>query len=445
MKRLLTLTATLLCGQLHAAALTNPGFEEGWNGWINSNKDGRSTGISGHHYNGQKSAKLTSSAGSIGQTVAVKANTQYRVAAMVKGAGIVGIKVADQLHFERQGKTKDWQPIEVVFNSGNATQVAVFAQYNGHTSYFDDFAISEVYDPSLSAAQSVQLLDSGLSPDLAPGQNFELIDWYLSTPEDDGRGLSNRISERELVAGYQHRDYFYTAADGGMVLRATVAGTRTSNKTKYTRSELREMLRGGDEKITTKGDKDAPNANNWVFSSAPRAAQKLAGAVDGTLAATLAVNHVTTTGKAYQIGRVIIGQIHAKNDEPIRLYYRKLPGNQRGSIYAAHEVAGGEDRWYDIIGSRANNATDPSNGIALNERFSYAIVAKGNTLGVVISQNNEVRGTAVIDMTDSGYDVADDYMYFKAGVYNQNNSGAPNDYVQATFYALDASHDSVAN
>ncbi len=44
-------------------------------------------------------------------------------------------------------------------------------------------------------------------------------------------------------------------------------------------------------------------------------------------------------------------------------------------------------------------------------------------------------------MSNSGYDVADDYMYFKAGVYNQNNTGDGDDYVQATFYALDVTHD----
>ena len=44
-------------------------------------------------------------------------------------------------------------------------------------------------------------------------------------------------------------------------------------------------------------------------------------------------------------------------------------------------------------------------------------------------------------MTESGYDQFDDYMYFKAGVYNQNKTGRPNDYVQATFYKLDVSHD----
>jgi len=31
-------------------------------------------------------------------------------------------------------------------------------------------------------------------------------------------------------------------------------------------------------------------------------------------------------------------------------------------------------------------------------------------------------------------------MYFKAGVYNQNNTGTASDYVQATFYSLTHSH-----
>lgn len=40
----------------------------------------------------------------------------------------------------------------------------------------------------------------------------------------------------------------------------------------------------------------------------------------------------------------------------------------------------------------------------------------------------------------SGYDVANEFMYFKAGAYNQNNSGNPEDYAQVTFYELAASH-----
>jgi poly(beta-D-mannuronate) lyase len=45
-------------------------------------------------------------------------------------------------------------------------------------------------------------------------------------------------------------------------------------------------------------------------------------------------------------------------------------------------------------------------------------------------------------MSQSGYDQGGQYMYFKAGVYNQNNSGVPHDYVQATFYQIDNNHSS---
>lgn len=45
-----------------------------------------------------------------------------------------------------------------------------------------------------------------------------------------------------------------------------------------------------------------------------------------------------------------------------------------------------------------------------------------------------------VDMSESGYDQGGQYMYFKAGVYNQNKTGEPNDYVQATFYDLSVTH-----
>ena len=423
-----------------AAAIVNPGFEEGWNGWSNSNQDGRSTGISSHHHSGKKSAKISSPAGAIGQTLAVIPNTHYQVTAQIKGAGILGVKVGSQLFFERQSKIGQWQPISLTFNSGAHQQITLFCQYNGRTGYFDDFALNAVTAGNHQPSASATLLTNGLSPDLAPGQNFKLNDWYLSTPENDGTGRSLRVSEQQLTAGYQHSDYFYTGKDGGMVMRATVAGSKTSSNTQYTRTELREMLRAGNLRIATKSENSTPNANNWVLSSAPAQTQKLAGGVDGTLRAKLAVNHVTTTGKEYQVGRVIIGQIHAKDDEPIRLYYRKLPNHKYGSIYAAHEISGGEDLWFPIIGSRANDALDPVDGISLNEIFSYTIEATGHLLTVSILRKGKPVRTQHIDMRESGYDVTNDYLYFKAGVYNQNNTGDPDDYVQATFYALENSH-----
>ncbi|WP_236250514.1 polysaccharide lyase family 7 protein [Microbulbifer sp. ALW1] len=277
-----------------------------------------------------------------------------------------------------------------------------------------------------------------LDPNLPPSSNFDLSAWYLSVPSDnDGSGTADSIKENELNSGYANSSYFYTAADGGMVFRCPVDGYKTSTNTSYTRTELREMLRRGDTSISTQG----VNENNWVFGSAPASARAAAGGVDGVLRATLAVNHVTTTGDSGQVGRVIVGQIHANNDEPLRLYYRKLPGNSKGSIYMAHEPNGGSDSWYDLIGSRSSSASNPTDGIALNEKFSYEIKVVGNTLTVTISRDGMADVVQVVDMSNSGYDAADQYQYFKAGVYNQNNTGSGSDYVQATFYALEQSHD----
>ena len=245
-----------------------------------------------------------------------------------------------------------------------------------------------------------------------------------------------RSGELKLSDGFEDSSYFFTAADGGMVFRAPVEGARTSKNTKYTRSELREMLRRGDTSNSTKG----VGGNNWVFSSAPSSAQNAAGGVDGELTATLAVNHVTTTGDSNQVGRAIIGQIHANDDEPLRIYYRKLPGNSKGSIYIAHEPLNGPEQKYEMIGSRSDRASNPVDGIALDEKFSYKIDVAGNTLTVTIMRPGKPDVVQAVDMTDSGFDSKDQYMYFKAGVYNQNNTGDPTDYAQATFYALDNKH-----
>ncbi|MEO1173272.1 MAG: polysaccharide lyase family 7 protein, partial [Myxococcota bacterium] len=281
----------------------------------------------------------------------------------------------------------------------------------------------------------------GLSPDLPPGRNFDLLGWKLNTPSDeDNNGKSDLISEVQLAKGATDERYFFTGPDGGMVFRCPIAGARTSKNTKFTRTELREMLRRGDTSISTKNEDKSPNKNNWVFSSAPEKAQKKAGGVDGVLRATLAVNHVTTTGDANQVGRVVIGQIHGAKDEPVRIYYRKLPGHQRGSIYIAHEPASRDDLWIDLIGSRADDAEDPADGFALDEKFSYVINATGNLLTVTILQDGKKRAEKSVDMSNSGYDVYNEYLYFKAGVYIQDSTGAPDDYAQATFYELEYEH-----
>ena len=93
-----------------------------------------------------------------------------------------------------------------------------------------------------------------------------------------------------------------------------------------------------------------------------------------------------------------------------------------------------------MIGSRSSSATNPTDGIALNEKFSYKIKTVNNLLTVTISRPGKTDVTKTVDMSNSGYDVGGQYMYFKAGVYNQNNTGNADDYVQATFYKLEKSH-----
>ncbi|WP_081149728.1 polysaccharide lyase family 7 protein [Cognaticolwellia beringensis] len=290
---------------------------------------------------------------------------------------------------------------------------------------------NEVSEPS----KLLEIEALGCESDVS--HNIELIDWYLSVPTDeDNNGKSDSIKEDDLADGYFDPRFFSLSKDGGLIFSTSVTGYKTSTNTNYVRSELREMLRRGNTSHSTQG----VNKNNWVFSTAPQIDLNNAGGIDGELTAELAVNSVTTTGEDYQIGRVIIGQIHANDDEPVRLYYRKLPNNSNGAIYIAHEELGGDDTYYEIIGSRSNSADNPTNGIALNEKFSYSITVVGHALTVTITKADGSEFEQTVDMTQSGYDVGSQYMYFKAGVYNQNNSGDAHDYVQATFYQIDNSH-----
>jgi hypothetical protein len=268
---------------------------------------------------------------------------------------------------------------------------------------------------------------------------IELIDWYLSVPTDeDNSGTADVISETQLASGYTNSEYFYASTDNGIVMRSPSYGFKTSSNTSYVRVELREMLRRGNRSISTQG----VNQNNWVFGSASAQGQSKAGGVDGDLRVTLAVNKVTTTGEDYQLGRLVIGQIHANDDEPIRLYYRKLPGNSLGSLYFAHEsrVDNVDEAYVELIGSRSNNAANPTDGIALNEKFTYHISVNINLLTVTISREGKDDVVAHYDMSDSLYDQDDQYHYFKVGVYHVNNSGDPAEFAQATFYEIKNAH-----
>jgi poly(beta-D-mannuronate) lyase len=305
-------------------------------------------------------------------------------------------------------------------------------------SHAEEQALLNVPDSHLALADGVLLGDlSQLDAKKKPSENFDLLDWSLTLPTDlNNDAKADIIYEKHLSDKFVLKPLFYTGDDGGMVFACPNIGAKTSKNTKYARTELREMLRRGDLSVKPQGITE----NNWVLSSTHGSVRRKAGAIDGSLEATLAVNRVSTTGDAKMVGRVIIGQIHATDDEPIRLYYRKLPNNEHGSVYFAHEINGGDDIWVDLIGSRSHTLADPADGIKLNEKFSYKISVIDNALAVTLIRQGKPNITKVIDISESGYGKSNQYMYFKAGVYNQNNGGEPRDYVKATFYYLDNQH-----
>lgn len=371
----------------------------------------------------------------------------FSVLASVDGVNFESL-LADQ---QSSGKTRSFErydtpdtPVQYIRieNYGNSL--------NSNNSIVEGTAFGCTLDTPTAVFEpgNVTASDFALDPTQPPGSNFDLISWKLDTPADlDGNGRSDTASETDLANGFTD-EFFFTGPDGGMVFRSTIGGAKTSANTNYTRSELREMLRRGDTSISTRG----VNRNNWILGYQPDPGLAVGGR-NGVLRGTLAVNQVTDTGDRKQVGRVIIGQIHAESDEPARLYFRKFPENERGFIYLAHEIRESDDIYFPVVGP-ANSSPDkapvddanPENGIALNEIFSYEITQQDARIDVIVRRGDgtgPIIGHNFIDMREqnSGYDVPEEWMFFKAGSYAQNNSGDETDFDQVTFYKLENSHE----
>ena len=356
---------------------------------------------------------------------------------------------ASGFSIDGQGGAERNQVLHLWTNSDtNVNQQWVLADINSDEPIIDDpVSDAPVSDDPVSDGEF------GLNPNADPWDNFDLTDWALDTPapRDGSSNSSERTTDVQfaaITAGTEdirdrQKPFFFTADDGGMTFRSTIGGgTTSSGSNGFTRSELREMLRRGNDDIEDTGT----TPNNWQLGYAQTNSDFGGQPKGGELTATLRVNRVTTTGSTSgQPGRVIVGQIHAGSNEPIRLYYRKLPQNTNGSIYFAHETADSDETYFEIIGSRSSSQSNPSNGVALGELWSYEINQSGSEIEVVIrrgDRNGSIIERETIDMNDldSGYDDRDEWMYFKAGAYTQNDSGDDDDYDEVTFYRLSNTH-----
>jgi len=248
--------------------------------------------------------------------------------------------------------------------------------------------------------------------------------------------LGDGTSSEKLV-DYQKEDFFYTTNDGDtdwVVYKTPNAGV-TSRTSSNTRSEL------GQKK-------------HWI----PETGGKLTG--------TLKVAHVSTSGDARVSASysVVVGQIHSDEgheNEPLKIFYKKFPGQKKGSVFWNYEINTKGDnskRWdystavwgydFSVTGDApADFPEEPQDGIELGEEFSYEVnVYEGIMYLTFISEGHDtVKFTKNLLLSDFatksdipeqivklfvpiGRDgverknaYAGEKQYFKQGAYNQTN------------------------
>ena len=240
-----------------------------------------------------------------------------------------------------------------------------------------------------------------LNSSVAPSGNFDLSNWKITLPVDSNGSFSGTAMEVKNLSGYQHSKYFYTAADGAMTFVAPVEGATTSGSS-YARSELREM----------NGTANAA----WNLQTG------------GFMSATLEVD--AAPNRDGMGGRIIVSQIHGKDDELVRLYW------ENGKLYFANDQAGSnntETKFYFV------NASGQQPDVSLDERFSYTINAKGDNLEVTIFADGQIYKS--VSKINSVWQ--SDSFYFKAGAYLGANETNGSGYGQTSFYALSFNHSGV--
>lgn len=282
------------------------------------------------------------------------------------------------------------------------------------------------------------------TPSSAPSNQFDLSFWNITLPLDANN--DNKVDQIKVkdIQGYSHPDFFYLDAENNMVFTAPNKALTTANSSN-TRSELRQMLRG-----TNTGIKTAAPGNNFALASNNDAEDF--GLIGGRMVATLKVNHVALRAKYPEKNpafSVVVGQIHAGKDEslrngfgvgnePLKIYYKKLPGHETGSVFWNYErnLAKNDsnriDIAYPVWGNTWENLDNPGEqGIALGEEFSYSVnvlgdvmtltfVAEGHPLVTYdINLANNVDAYGNVDEEDHPLGYTGDWMYFKAGAYNQ--------------------------
>lgn len=258
--------------------------------------------------------------------------------------------------------------------------------------------------------------------------------WRLILGDGSDVGIANN---------FENKDFFYTANDGknNWVVFKTPNSGHTHGTSNNTRTELAQIKK-------------------WYPETA-----------NDQLTATLKVMNVSATGDARVAASyaVVVGQIHSADkfeNEPLKIFYKKFPGQTKGSVFWHYEInTAGDDnsgRWdfstavwgndFSVVGDTENTyPAEPKDGIALGEEFSYEIKVKDGIMNLTFTSNGHETKTFTKNIIKSEYTTTADIpeqtkklfvpigqdgverkeaytgegCFFKLGTYNQTNGKSP--------------------
>ncbi|AWV97281.1 polysaccharide lyase family 7 protein [Arcticibacterium luteifluviistationis] len=259
-------------------------------------------------------------------------------------------------------------------------------------------------------------------------------DWNLILGDGSNVGHANN---------FENEDFFYTVNDGktNWVVFKSPNGGDTHGTSNNTRTELAQVKK-------------------WYPATA-----------DDKLTATLKVMNVSATGDARVAAShaVVVGQIHsadAHENEPLKIFYKKFPGQTKGSVFWHYEInTAGDDnskRWdyssavwgndFSVVGAEENSyPEEPKDGIELGEEFSYEIVVKDGIMNLKFTSEGHETKTFTKNLIASEFTTTADIpkqtqelfvpigqdgverknaytgegCFFKLGCYNQTNGKSP--------------------
>lgn len=270
---------------------------------------------------------------------------------------------------------------------------------------------------------SISFFAIGQETNLKTVPAIDLTNWKITLPISDPDGKLYNFEYPEILDFETNeiaKPFFYKdSSDNSIVFHSYPA--ETTKNTKYSRSELREQMKPGDDNV------------NWTFEQG------------GTMRGTLSVPEVTQD-KIGNYHRVIIMQIHGRltneqrdligeddNNAPpiLKIYWQegviRVKSKYLKDVNASYEEMLHEHAWGDDSGRNFKE-------IVGTDKFILEVkVSKG--LMTVTLNDNETLVYDGIDMEKWG--IFENY--FKAGNYFQSRDEGS--YAKVKYYTLEVSHE----